>query len=144
MGNIFNNDFIQMIKQGVCGPLWELVFRSTLGDRWGDLIQWTLCLMEKNLSGFPWDSYRVKPPCSLTPSPVWLPWSSSLWGYTLILASGFHKNRNSSLSDSANDYFAGKVVVKPVKHSCHLPSQPHQHPAFFSAFYVPTVPLQKR
>lgn len=127
-----------MIREGVCGPMWESVFRSTLGHRWGDLTQRTLCLMENNLSGFPWDSYRAKPSCSLTPSPETDSLDSLSCGdYTLILPSGFHKNRNSCLSGSANDYFVEKVVVKQVKCSCNR-LQPHQHPAFSLTF--PSLP----
>lgn len=62
----------------------------------------------------------TKPTRSLTPSPESGSFDSLPCGScTLILASGFHKNRNSSLSDSANDYFVEKVVVKEVKCSCN-------------------------
>lgn len=127
-----------MIKEGVCGPMWESVFRSTLGHRWGDLTQRTLWLMENNLSGFPWGSYRAKPSCSLTPSPETYSLDSLSCGdYIHIRPSGFHKNMNSCLSDSANDYFVEKVMVKQVKCSCNR-LQPHQHPAFSPTF--PSLP----
>lgn len=104
----------------MCGPMWESVFRSTLGHRWGDLTQRTLWLMENYLSGFPWGSYRAKPSWSLTPSPETDSLDSLSCGdYIHILPSGFHKNMNSCLSDSANDYFVERVVVKQVKCSCN-------------------------
>lgn len=74
---------------------------------------------------------------TLIPSPESGSLDSLLCGAcTLILTSGFHKNRNSRLSDSANDYFVEKVVVKQVKCSCNS-SQPHQHPAFSLPFPSP-------
>lgn len=79
---------------------------------------------------------------TLIPSPESGSLDSLLCGAcTLILTSGFHKNRNSRLSDSANDYSVEKVVVKQVKCSCNS-SQPHQHPAF--CIFLPHHPSPKK
>lgn len=61
---------------------------------------------------------------------------------TFTLASGFHKNGNSSLSDPANDYLgqknckAGEMFLQLLTTSS-VPCSP-------SVFPFPTIPLQER